>query len=287
MSGNASLNTPGYLPTLYGSGGAGGHSLLATLHGMTSPGLDPVNPITALRQARAEETRRIALISANPRIKNDLARFTGALRSCTTPAQFLAAPAVLRVLLTANGLEDQVNNTALATQALLSDPSLPDALVNQLSDPRWIEVNRRFAFAFHGLASLHDHATVQAICQRYIRAVWYRELDQATPGLAHALDFINRASTIGTVEQVMADPVFRAVLLASPGMPEQIAFQPRTAQEQAIAARIDIAGFQDPAIVIQSAHRYLMATVEHATNGLETDGLLLDPAEGSGTGLIG
>ena len=286
MSGNASLNTPGYLPTLYGSGGAGGHSLLASLYGMTSPGLDPVDPIAALRQARAEEARQIALISASPRVKNDLTQFTEALRSSTTPARFLAVPAVLKVLLTASGLEDQVNNTALATQALLSDPASPDALVNQLSDPRWIEVNRRFAFASHGLAPLNDPATILAIGQRYIRAVWYRELDQATPGLAYALDFVNRASMIGTVEQVMADPVFRTVLLASPGMPEQIAFQPRTAQEQAIATRIDLTSFEDPAIATQFAHRYLMSMAENTATGAETDGLLLDTAEGTRTGLI-
>ena len=37
--------------------------------------------------------------------------------------RLLANPAALKVLLTANGLGDQVSNTALATQALLADPA--------------------------------------------------------------------------------------------------------------------------------------------------------------------
>ena len=46
--------------------------------------------------------------------------------SATSPAQLLANPAVMKVLLTANGLSDQIGYTALATQALLSNAADPN-----------------------------------------------------------------------------------------------------------------------------------------------------------------
>ncbi len=263
MSGNVNLNSPSYLPTLYGAS-SGGNSLLATLYGLAGPSPGSTNPIAALAQAQTNEPKQVALVAADPQVQRDLAAFTKALATAKTPAQLLANPAALKVLLTANGLGDQVSATALATQALLSDPSKSDSLVNRLTDSRWSTVNKTYNFATKGLTVLNTPKAIAAITNGYAEVLWRQKLDKTTPGLSNALDFLNRAATIKNVDQVLGDPTFRAVLTTALGVPKEIAFQSITAQEQALSTRIDLTKFQDPVFVKQFTQRYLIAAGEEA-----------------------
>ena len=155
MSGSAGLTPFSYLPSLFGSN-APGSSLLASLYGYGGPAPGTVNPIAALETAKKGEAHQVAVISAQPEVKRDLAQFTKALAAAKTPAQLLANPSALKVLLTANGLGDQSGNSALATRALLSDPTDTKSLVTRLSDSRWLAVNKTYAFATKGLSVLRD-----------------------------------------------------------------------------------------------------------------------------------
>src|SRR5258708_24455724 len=186
MSGSVNLSIPSYLPTLFASSSPG-NSLLATLYGNADPTPGMMNPIAALQQAKTGETSQVALIAADPQVKRDLAQFTAALAAAKTPAQLLANPAALKVLLTANGLADQVTYTALATKALLSDPSKPNALASQLPDSRWLTMNKTYAFATKGLTLLKDPKTIAAITNGYAELLWRTRLNQTTPGLSNAL----------------------------------------------------------------------------------------------------
>ena len=263
MSGSINLSAPSYLPALLGSSSPGS-SLLATLYGYAGPAAGTVNPIAALTQAQTGETKQVALIAAEPQIKRDIAQFTQALATAKTPAQLLANPAALKVLLTANGLGDQVSNTALATQAMLADPSQPNSLVNQLTDSRWMTANKLYNFATKGLSVLNTPTSIAAITNGYAEVLWRTGLDQTTPGLSNALDFLQRAKTITNVDQVLGDPTFRAVLTTTLGVPQTIAFQDLTAQEHAISSRIDLTKFKDPAYVTQFTQQYLIAAQQAA-----------------------
>jgi hypothetical protein len=264
MSGSINLSAPSYLPALFGSNSQGS-SLLATLYGYAGPAAGTVNPIAALQQAQTGETKQVALVAAEPEVQRDIAQFTQALATAKTPAQLLANPAALKVLLTANGLGDQVSSTALATQALLSDASKSSSLVNTLTDSRWLPVNKTYSFATKGLSVLKEPATLAAVTNGYAEVLWRTNLDQTTPGLSNALDFLQRASTITDVDQVLGDPTFRAVLTTTLGVPRQIAFQTITAQEQAISTRIDLTKFKDPTFVTQFTQRYLIAAQQAAS----------------------
>jgi Protein of unknown function (DUF1217) len=264
MSGSVNLTAPSYLPTLFNSNSEGS-SLLAALFGRGGPGQGSVNPIAALEQAKAGETRQVALVAAEPQVKRDIAQFTQVLATAKTPADLLANPSALKVLLTANGLGDQVPNTALATRALLADPAQPGSLVNKLPDTRWLSVNKTLAFASKGLAALKNPATLSSITNGYAEVLWRTNLDQTTPGLSNALDFQQRASTIKDVDQVLGDPTFRAVITTALGVPQEIAFQTLTAQEHAISTRIDLTKFKDPTFVNQFTQRYLIAAQQAAS----------------------
>jgi hypothetical protein len=209
MPGSAYMNTPSYLPTLMGSGAPGSNSLLAILHGSVGAAHGTVNPIAAMEHPLASEALQVALIAADPRVKHDILQFTQALATAKTPAQLLANPAALKVLLTASGLGDRAGDIGLATRALLSDPAQSDSLVNTLVDRRWLSLNKICSFTTGGLSALNHPETTAALVEGYAEAVWRANLDQAAPGLTNALDL--SLATPGLAMPGLAAPTARSV----------------------------------------------------------------------------
>lgn len=238
----------------------GASSLLQILYGQASSTAGSTqNPIQALSQAESNQTADIAATAAQPAVQRAIAQFTSALQSATSVQQLLSNSAVMNVLLTANGLSDQTGYTALAQKALMSNPSDPQSLVNQLSDTRWLPVAQTYQFATKGLAVIQNPQVMSTITSAYAEVTWRQSLDASTPGLSNALTFRSEASGISSVDQILGDPIMRTVVTTALGLPEQIAFQPLQAQEQAISSRLDISQFQNPSFVNSFTQRYLIA----------------------------
>ena len=271
MRGAGTINTPSYLPMLYGVG-ARGDSLLAALHRGTDADHAPPDPLAALDAARRDATRHIALTAQRPDVRRDLARYAQALARARTPAEFLGHPAALKVLLTAYGLGERTGNRGLAAKALLSDPSSPSALAARLADTRWRAAARRYAFAATDLTTVRDPAVNAAITHDHAEAVWWRLLGETTPGLGRALDFLKRAGTIEDTGQVLNDPVLRDVVLTTPDPRGDAAFCGIAARGGGFASQIDVAAFRDSAQAYQFARRYVLAAaVEARPRGREAE----------------
>jgi hypothetical protein len=193
MRGSITLNAPSYLPALVGSHFQG-KSLLASLSGKTGLALATGDPDPATESRQSSPTDQGTPTGEEPQVKRDIAQFIQALAAADTPAQLLANPVALRVLLTSHGLADQAGNSALATRALLSNPARSNSRLNQLKDPRWLEVNDQYSFATQGLAVLRIPETVAAVSRRYAEAVRASSLDQPPPAPANALMFQPRAA---------------------------------------------------------------------------------------------
>jgi hypothetical protein len=251
------------ISTLFGSlssGSGAGANLLAALYGGgVTGGTSWQNPIQALQTAEANQTQDIALTAQQPQVQRDLATFTAAVQSATSPQQLLDNPTVLKVLLTANALGDQVPYTALAQKALLSDPSDSNSLVNQLTDTNWKAAAQTYQFATQGLSVIQNSATLSTIANAYAEVTWRTSLDATTPGLSNALTFRSEASTITSVDQILGDPIMRTVVTTALNIPEDIAFQDLEAQEKAITNRLDITQFQSPTFVDSFTQKYLIA----------------------------
>lgn len=254
------IDSAALLAPLASSGSGTAAGLLDTLYGASasSTSLTGTDPVAALEQAEQDETRDIAITAAEPQIAREISAFTAAVKSATSASQLLSNPTVMQVLLTANGLADQIPYTALAKQTLLSNPDEPSSLVNKLTDSRWLPVVQTYDFANQGLSVIQNPSVVSAIANGYAEYTWLSSLDQVTPGLANALTFRSEASGITSVEQILGDPVMFSVVTGALGIPEQIVFQPLAAQEQALSARLNISDFQNPEFVQQFVEKYLI-----------------------------
>ncbi|MGI4951789.1 MAG: DUF1217 domain-containing protein, partial [Janthinobacterium lividum] len=105
------------------------------------------NPVVALQQAVKGQVRGIADTAKQPDVQRDIAAFRKAVASAADPKALLANPIARRVLMTANGLGNQTAYTALATKALLSDPTNAKSLASTLTDTRWKSAATTLNFA--------------------------------------------------------------------------------------------------------------------------------------------
>ena len=253
-------NEIAFLYASLGSAGGSDGGLLGTVFGTagaTGPSFQ--NPISALQTAEASQTKDVAITASEPQVKRDIAAFTAGVQSAKTVQQLLDNPAVMKVLLTANGLADQIPYTALAQKALMSNPADGKSLANQLSDTRWKSAAQTYQFATKGLSVIQNQSTLATIANAYAEVTWRTSLDASTPGLSNALTFRTEASGIKSVDQILGDPIMRTVVTTALGIPPQIAFQDLTAQETAISTRLDVKKFQDPKFVESFTQRYLIA----------------------------
>jgi hypothetical protein len=261
--------TLGYLTTLYGTSTSttDASSLLATLYGQAGQSTNSFgqNPVTALQSAEQNQTKAIQTTAKQSDVQRAVNAFTAAVSSAKTVKQLLANPAVMQVLLTANGLADQIPYTALAQKALQSDLTDPTSLANKLTDTRWKTVVQTFDFANKGLSVIQDPKVISTLTNAYAEVTWRQSLDATTPGLSNALTFRGEASTITSVDQILGDPVMRTVVTTALGIPLEIAFQPIGAQEKAISTQLDVTKFKDPKFVESFVQRYLIAASASAT----------------------
>ena len=255
--------TLSFLPSLFGvdtTWGSGG-SLLNTLYGIAGRGSNVFgqNPVTALRAAEQNATQQVKATAAKPEVARAVNAFRSAVAKATSVSQLLTNPAVLPVLLTANGLGDQVGYTALARRTLMSDATDPKSLASTLSDTRWKPVVQTYDFANKGLKIIQQPKVIDTIANAYAEITWRKSLDATTPGLSNALTFRANAAAITSVDQILGDPVLRDVVTTALGIPIQIAFQELTAQEKAISTRLDLTQFKKPSYVESFVQRYLIA----------------------------
>jgi hypothetical protein len=263
------------LNTLYGGGTSTATTAVST-----------GNPLTDLKLAQANETADVAREAKTPQVERDIAAFQTGVANAKDIQTALENPNVMKVLLTANNLASYIQEPALAQKALLSDPAQSNSLVNQLNDSNLLSTAKTFDFAKNGLAALQNPSVIATLTNAYSEVLWRQSLEQATPGLSNALAFLGQASSIKTVDDVLGDSVNRTVVLTALGIPEQVAFQDLTAQEQAVSSRIDVTKFQDPKFVTSITDQYLLIMQQQAQSSASGSGTDLTTLAEQASGLM-
>jgi hypothetical protein len=256
-----------YLTTLYSDAFGGGSSLLDTIYGIGTSSAGSMDPVQALQSAEQNQTQDVAMTATQPMVQSAVTAFTQAVNAAKSMTQLLANPAFMNVLLTANGMSDQIGYTALATQALTSNLSDPSSLVNTLADTRWKTLAGNYDFSSTGLASFQSPAAIASMANLYATVSWENSQDTVTPGLSNALAFKTQASSITSVDQILGNPMMRTVVTTALGIPQQIAFQDLGAQEQAISTRLgSVSQFQSSTFVASFVQKYLIANAASASS---------------------
>ncbi len=191
----------------------------------------------------------------DPVTLSTLARFRQALDKAESIEQALTDPRVLKVLMPALGLPDQVGNPGLVRRALLSDPADPKGLAAQLG-AAWKSAAATLGAHAAGLDALRDPAMVQRLTDAYVKYAYRSGLDEQQAGLSDALYFLDSAGRAERVFDILGDPVLRRVVTGALGLPEQIAVQSVEAQGRAVTARLKMETLKDERAVRKLAEQY-------------------------------
>jgi Protein of unknown function (DUF1217) len=264
------------LSVLYGSATASGGSLA---------GLDP---ITALTVAQRDQTVDIKQEQQLPAVAQAITAFTKAVNSATSIQQLVQNPNFLNVFLTANGLGDQTDYTALAAKALMSDPTNGSSLANQLSatNSQWLSVAQTYNFASNGLSAIQNSKAMSAVTSGYAEVLWRQSLDQQVPGLSNALYFLQNGSSFSSADEILGNEVARSVVSTAFNIPLQIAYQDLPAQEKAVSTAMDVTKLQSPQYVQTVADLYLTQMQLQASSASGSLSLEVLAVQSQSSGLI-
>lgn len=94
---------------------------------------------------RTREAQKEAFV-ASPSLQRDEAYFRARIGSVTTAEELVADRRLLRVALTAFGLEADIDNRYFIRKVLEDGTLNPDALANKLADKRYLEFSKAFGF---------------------------------------------------------------------------------------------------------------------------------------------
>lgn len=265
MSGSllTGINYASLFPSSSATASSASQQILQALYGggtSSATGTSSENPITALQIAQANETTDVANEAKTPTVQLAIQAFTKAVDSATSIKSLLSNPDFLNVFLTANGLGSETSYTALAQQALLSNPDDSSSLASQLqsTNSAWLSTAQTYNFYANGLSAIQNPQVLSTIANGYAEVQWRESLDQQTPGLSNALYFLANASSLTTPDAVLGNSVARTVVTTAFGIPEQIAYQPLQAQEQAISSHLDFSKLSDPQYVQSVTDQYLV-----------------------------
>lgn len=249
---------------------SGATSILQALYGApaSTTGTSSVDPIVALQLAQANQTTDIANEAKTPTVELQIAAFTKAVQSATSVKSLLTNPSFLTVFLTANGLGSSANETALAQQALSSNPDDSSSLANQLSttNSAWLATAKTYNFYANGLAAIQSPNVLSTITNGYAEVLWRQSLDNQTPGLSNALYFLANAASLTSPDEVLGNSVARTVVTTAFGIPPQLAYQPLQAEEAAIGNVLDFSKLNDSHYVQSITDQYLVQLQLSASN---------------------
>ncbi|BDG71502.1 DUF1217 domain-containing protein [Roseomonas fluvialis] len=223
--------------------------------------------IPALRRATTDgaEAKGIAREQKDPVTLTALAQFRVALDKAGSIEQALQDPRILKVIMPALGLPDQVGNPGMVRRALLSDPADTKGLAAQLGST-WQAAAATLGVYQTGLDVLRDPAMVQRMSDAFLKYQYRSGLDDQQAGLSDALYFLESAKNAEDVFDVLGDPVLRRVVTGALGLPQQIAVQSVEAQGRAVTARLKLDDLQDDRAVRKLAERYLITAATNATS---------------------
>lgn len=225
--------------------------------------------MAVLKEAEKNGAAQIAAKAKEPQIAREIAAFVKGVLDADNVDDLLDDPKVMKVLLTAGGLEEFASARGLVSKALKSNPNDPASLAVRLSSTNaaWLSAARTYQFASQGLAIVRRPDTLATVAQAYAEVRWREGLDASAPGVSSALTFKGIAAGLDSPFKVLGNAVARDVVTTTLGLPKQLAFQSLDAQARAITQRLDLDRFKKPAFVDAFVRRYLIA-LNSASGGL-------------------
>jgi hypothetical protein len=193
---------------------------------------------------RSDPAAAMTKFRSSATVERDVKAFKEQLASVKTTEELFKNRRLMGFVLTAYGLETELNYMGRIKGVLMSDLSKPTSVANILKDRRYREIAGDLQMFKTGLDLLKNPATTDKVVDRYVAAQYELSISKENPALREARYFAKNIGKVSNVYEILGDNVLRKVVTSALGLPDQIAIQPVETQAELIKRRLDITQFK-------------------------------------------
>lgn len=168
------------------------------------------------------QDRQKAMMMADPVNSADTAHARSRLPHVGTVDDLMSDRRLYTYVMRAFGLEDQINAQALVRKVLESDLSDNGSVANRMGDPRFRELAGAFNFGSAASNGKSGPSFVGQISDRYVTALFERDIGQRNKALEIMLDFSRKLPEKESWADLMDDPDMASVVRTVYGLPAPI-----------------------------------------------------------------
>ncbi len=228
----------------------GGSSLIGG-----STGAPTVSALTAFKSYQKDQVAARKAFAAREDIQRDISQFKKKVGKLDTVDDLLKDRNTLQFVLTAFGLESEINNPGKLKAVLNSDPDDINSFANRLSDSRFGALAKFLDTPEFGLKNLRLSDKQSTLIDDYLTTTFEKSMAAQNPAVRDALFFLRRIGTVENTFEILGDLPLRTIVTEALNLPREIARQSVDKQASLISAKLDLDVFRTTTATEESRSR--------------------------------
>lgn len=211
---------------------------VAILGGAASSGSSTTAVAAFARYKADPEAARLAFYNRAD-VQKNITDFQKGSNDISSLDDLLDDRKTLEFVLTAFGLESEINNPGKLKAILNSDKDDPNSFANRLNDPRFGEIASFFNIANEGVSKFSSSTIQTEIIDKYLTNAFEIDIGNENPAAREALFFLRRINEVDSSIEILGDIALRSIVTTALGLPAEIANQSVLKQEALLDAKLD------------------------------------------------
>ena len=209
------------------------------------------------RMVEATLDKQMAAFRNSGAVKREIDYFKTAIAKVDSADELVKDYRLFRFVLSAYGLDSQLDAKAFMKKVLEQDWTDSDSLSNKLVDTRYREIAKAFNFYAGGNANLKKSTFIDGLVDKYVTAEFEKNTEQTNPGIRLALYFKRMAPKITSWYQIMGDKPLYEVVRTALQIPPAGSQTSVESQAKVLEKRIGLANLKDPKFLDHFIGRFL------------------------------
>jgi hypothetical protein len=219
------LNAAGALGILEAGGGGGGSS---------------ISSLALFKQIRQNEVQYRQQFQNRADVQKEIDNFKKQAGKIKDVDELVNDRKVLGVLLSAFGLDSEINNPGKLKAIINSDPTDVNSFANRLNDPRFGELAAFIDAPNKDLLNLVTASKQQEVIDKFLTNEFQKDVGSQNPAVRDAFFFLNKINSIDSTFSILGDLPLRTIVTTTLRLPPQIAQQSVEKQASLIEAKFDV-----------------------------------------------
>lgn len=214
----------------------GGNSLL----GASSTGAPTISALAAFKSYQKDQVAARKAFAGREDIQRDIAAFKTGAKKLTSVDDLLKDRKTLSFVLSAFGLESEIDNPGKLKAVFNSDPQDVNSFANRLTDSRFSDIAAFLNTPQFGVKNLQLSDKQGAVVDKYLETSFEKSLAAQNPAVRDALFFLRRIGTVQNSYEILSDLPLRSIVTEALHLPAVIARQSVQKQASLIDSKLNL-----------------------------------------------